>query len=277
MRRLQRLRMQLLSSRQLASDFLSHPAQLTRAPTDILSRAAQAGCLRAASAAASAASAARLQPAPALPAERGGAACSAGGTSAGNRRQQTYSLSGAGCAAAGRPASTAAGAQSGASSSQAAAAAHGSGERAQPGACAAAHAAPRAHAGAPAAEAEKAQPGACAAAHAGPRAHAGAPAAEAEKEVRESREALLRRLGIKASALATRVQRHCLLHARTDAGFEALIEVPPWCTFLACAMRMVNLDPQRICGCMQLPKMCLELFAPKEALLLQVSHLPSYC
>ena len=45
--------------------------------------------------------------------------------------------------------------------------------------------------------------------------------------MRASREALLRRLGIQASALATRVQRHCLLHARTDAGLEALVEVPP--------------------------------------------------
>ena len=222
MRRLQRLRMQLLSSCQLASDFLRQPAQLTRAPTDILSKAAQSGCLRAARAAASAASAARFQPALAL--------------TAGSR--ETRSLPSAGSAAADRPASTAAGTQSAGRSSQAAAAPHISAERAQPGACAAAQAAPRAHAGRPAAEAEKAAAGRPAAE--AEEAVAGAPAAEAEKAVRASREALLRRLGVQAGALGTRVQRDCLLHARTDAGLEALVKVLPSCTFLACAMHMVR-------------------------------------
>ena len=153
--------------------------------------------------------------------------------------RQTRSLPGAGSAAASRPASTAAGTQGGGSSSQAAAALPDSAERAQPGACAAAQAAPRAHAGRPAAEAEKAAAGRPVADF--EKAVAGRPATGAEKAVRGAREALLRRLGIQAGALATRVQRQCLLHARTDAGLEALVEVPPWCTLLARALHMARL------------------------------------
>ena len=64
-----------------------------------------------------------------------------------------------------------------------------------------------------------------------------------ERAVGPAREALLRQLGIQASALTTHLQRQHLLCARTDARLQALAEVPPSCTFLACAMHVFVLFP----------------------------------